>query len=267
MEKINAIDNALIDEVAEINDNPWLVEGVRIKQVQKAQEKADQKKAALQSVVAIQQDLFESGRDDARFAAQQSLNQFNIDREFAFDQYKLMSERAESAINAQAKLEELQFQRGIDLQKLDIDLERLDIARLNTEPKPKPGEIGTPKPYDANSFFTKSQINNGVLNAGIPRSEFLALSYDVQNYFINSSTKEIDVFKEVLTNVANGSEDAKDVKNEIDNSNSTPEVKEYLKKRVDSVAPAAGSSGDWNRVRSFFEGAASYVYKALTPGK
>ncbi len=68
--EISALDNAFIDKSAEINNNPWLSEGIRADMVKKEQGKYEQKKNALidnlklkQDVVGKAIDLFYKERD------------------------------------------------------------------------------------------------------------------------------------------------------------------------------------------------------------
>src|SRR3990167_2455540 len=87
------------------------------------------------------------------------------------------------------------------------------------------------------TLFTKTQQNKGASNAGLPLEEFQGLEYDVQNYFVNSTKTELEALNEVFTGIKDGKENPEDVKSEIDNSNIPPAVKEYLKSRIDAVAP------------------------------
>lgn len=110
LSKIDKMDQELADKVADVNENPWLSEGVRRMQVQKLQERYDLKRAPHSANLTILQDMYNNGRDEARYVATQTLNQYNQERNFQMDQIEMWMDQAEATQNAQFRV--AQFQQG-----------------------------------------------------------------------------------------------------------------------------------------------------------
>ena len=96
---------------------------------------------------------------------------------------------------------------------------------------------------DTTTSFTDTQENKGSSKSGIPIAEFKTLSADVKNYFINSPKDNVDTVNEVFVDIANGDADPQDEKDEIDESNLSQPVKDYIKNRIDSIAVDALADG------------------------
>lgn len=108
LEKIGALDQELADKVADVNENPWLSEGVRVSQIRKLEERYDLKRAPYASNLTTLENLWNDGREEARYVATQSLNQYNTEREFQLDQIQEMQDMAERQFEAELKLYEAQ---------------------------------------------------------------------------------------------------------------------------------------------------------------
>lgn len=115
MKQLADMDQELIEKTSEINANPWLTEGIRIAQINKLQEKYELKRGALASSLELYQSLFDSGREDLRYMTENSVNQYNKERDFAQDQY-------ESALN--------QYNRERDFA---FDVERESARRFESD--------------------------------------------------------------------------------------------------------------------------------------
>lgn len=61
--------NELNDEISEINDNPWLSEGVRVKQIERMKEKYETKLAILTNKQQIYDSLYKEGVQQAQYLA------------------------------------------------------------------------------------------------------------------------------------------------------------------------------------------------------
>lgn len=101
--KINSLDQEEADKVSDINENPWLTEGVRVSQIQKLRDRYELKRAPLSSNLEIYTDLYKTARDEAQYIATQTLNQYNNEREFQMDQIQLWMDQAEKLAKAQEK--------------------------------------------------------------------------------------------------------------------------------------------------------------------
>lgn len=70
------------EEVAAINNDPWLSEGVRVSRVRKVAEKYDIKESNLTSKMSLYQSFYDSGREDAKFVAQQAISMSHDQQQF-----------------------------------------------------------------------------------------------------------------------------------------------------------------------------------------
>ena len=119
--KIQAYDDELFDKKQEVNDNPWLTEGVRVREIQKLEDKYENKKANYVAALNRAQGLYDSGREDARWAISQTLAQYNADRNFQQGQLEFAIQRAENAREAAADARQQEFDNAIDLEQLALD--------------------------------------------------------------------------------------------------------------------------------------------------
>lgn len=101
--EVSKLDQELAEKTADINENPWYTEGVRVREIQKLQDRYDLKKAPFASNLEIAVDLYNNGREEARYVATQALNQYNSEREFQLDQIEFMADQAEKKREAQVK--------------------------------------------------------------------------------------------------------------------------------------------------------------------
>lgn len=103
LKKVNALDQQLADEISDINENPWLTDGVRRSQIQKLQERFDLKRAPHASNLTLYEDIYNNGRSEARYVAEQTLNQYNQEREFQLDEIDRWVDAAEKLAEAEEK--------------------------------------------------------------------------------------------------------------------------------------------------------------------
>ena len=71
--EIQDIDNEMTDKMIEAGDNPWLSEALRSRKIKAIQDKYSGQKEALINRLQLDQSLLESGREEAKFVAQQGL--------------------------------------------------------------------------------------------------------------------------------------------------------------------------------------------------
>lgn len=103
-QKVEELTNQMNDEIADINDNPWLVEGVRIKRIQKAQEKYAGRIDSATASMKYLNGLYSDGLAEARFLTQQTMSIYNDQVDFEQQLYRDALNRAEDRADAQTKM-------------------------------------------------------------------------------------------------------------------------------------------------------------------
>lgn len=103
--EIEDMNNKRDAEIAEVNDNPWLAEGVRQKNVEKIQTKYENKTANMTARFKLLQSTYDDARQQAQFAATTALSLYNNQQ--ALDEKKLEFQmtQAENSLEAQNKLQ------------------------------------------------------------------------------------------------------------------------------------------------------------------
>lgn len=104
MESINKeyadVQNELNDKIQDIRDNPWFSEGIRIKREESMNERYEGRLNNLTNKLKLYQSVYESGREDARFAAQQGLALYQDQQALAQDMFFKAIDIAESRAKA-----------------------------------------------------------------------------------------------------------------------------------------------------------------------
>lgn len=121
------LENEKAEKARNINDDPWLTEGVRINRLRKLDEEYEDRELILSNRLGLEQSTFESGLSEARFFATAALNQANANRSFAADQIEFAIERADKQMAAHAALEQQMFENELALEELGIDKAQLEI--------------------------------------------------------------------------------------------------------------------------------------------
>lgn len=135
------LDTKYAEQVESINNNPWLSEGNRRRRIGQAQDKYDTKRAQLTAQLQLYQGSMDDAREDAQFVATQTINQFNADRQFDFQQLQLAYQREDAKLDAQLKLAGLELQQeqfaetqrqfntslGFDMAKFEEDTRRFGL--------------------------------------------------------------------------------------------------------------------------------------------
>lgn len=126
LDEINADKKVLADEIAEINENPWISEGQRNRQIQNAQEKSNNRTAGKElqynALVAEQKNLTENARWLAGESMQAHFQQATLDlnkEKLAYDQAQAVIDAKESArrFDLQQSENDLQFVSGTENQQ------------------------------------------------------------------------------------------------------------------------------------------------------
>lgn len=139
--KIEKLDREYRDEVANINDNPWLAEGTRVIKINKLKDKYDLAKSQLVAEVTLLNTFDERAFETAKYVATTALSQYNKEREFRQDEIENALRRASTDFDQQIKLSTLKLNE----QELDERIRQfnqqyqLDVYKAN-----KPSGGGSP---------------------------------------------------------------------------------------------------------------------------
>lgn len=94
------LENQMNDEIASINDNPWLSEGLRQKKVQAVKDKYESKVNSKINEFNLLQDMYDSARQEAQYSATLATNIYQNEREFLQGQLEFITSAAEKAASA-----------------------------------------------------------------------------------------------------------------------------------------------------------------------
>lgn len=119
------LEQKFIDEVAEINSNPWLSEGVRVLRIRKLEEKYEAKRAVLAANQVLFQGLYDTARQEAQFITSTAISQFNADRTFDLQKQQFAFQKAEAMLDAQFKLQQLEADRAKTAKSSALDERKL----------------------------------------------------------------------------------------------------------------------------------------------
>lgn len=131
-------DEELADSITEINDDPWLTEGVRISRIRKETERMELKKAGVLNTLALYDKTIDSATDQARFLVKGLYDQYNADRNFTQDMIGFIYDRVDKANQAQYDLQESQDKKTQQSFENDLALAKLKIDEYNAT-KPSGG--------------------------------------------------------------------------------------------------------------------------------
>ena len=94
------LENQMNEEIASVNDNPWLSEGLRQKKVQAIQDKYESKVNSKINEFNLLQDMYNSARQEAQYAATLGTNMYQDQRNFLQSQLEFMTNAAEKVASA-----------------------------------------------------------------------------------------------------------------------------------------------------------------------
>jgi hypothetical protein len=104
--QFSELQNKLNDEIQEINDNPWLTEGIRLRRIQSLENKYEGKLNILTNQIKLFNSLYEQGLEEARFVAGAAFDQYQFDVNTQIKLAQLAQDQAE----AEARLAKLNTQ-------------------------------------------------------------------------------------------------------------------------------------------------------------
>ena len=164
------LDDKHIEEVANINLNPWISEGLRSKKVTLAQEKYEKKKDAMVDRLKLQQDV-----------VGKAISIWEKERDFRKDMLKIALDQKEKEVGRDTSdIREYRLAQSQGFQGTFLQYQ----AQVK---KPSGGGVS----------FSDTQIARGAAVANIPLADFQRLDQDSQNFFINND-KQITDFKKII---------------------------------------------------------------------
>lgn len=162
--QINTITNEMNDKVVDVNNNPWLTEGVRQREVKKIQEKYQSKIDSATNSAKYMQSLYDSGLEEARFITQQASTAYN------------------NQIDFQNELYLKALEHGYNMAEAELSLSKpISVGEGNTLYDPITGKaiFTAPKSTGGGGGLTPSQINTTVNSiAGAFDNEPIVKSYN-----------------------------------------------------------------------------------------
>jgi LysM repeat protein len=102
--KIDALNSEKAGKAADINDNPWISEAERSRQIAKLEDEYGAKEASLTNTLTLYQNTYNQGREEAQFLVTTALSQYNAEREFDLAEQKMLADQAEAQAKAIADL-------------------------------------------------------------------------------------------------------------------------------------------------------------------
>lgn len=103
--ELQALRDKKTEEATEINNNPWISETLRIKKLGNLDSKYSQKEGNLLSTLEIAQNQYDTARDEAKYVATTTLNQYNAERQFQQEQLEFLLQRADKALEREKPIE------------------------------------------------------------------------------------------------------------------------------------------------------------------
>lgn len=105
--EIEELENKRDDEIRDVNNNPWLSTSVRAKEVNKIQDAYEDRINNRTNRLKLLQETAREARQQAQFAANLAVTQFNKERDFEQGRVEFLMEQAEKRMEAERKAGEL----------------------------------------------------------------------------------------------------------------------------------------------------------------
>ena len=98
-QKFTDLQTELNDKISEINDDPWLTEGVRVGRIRSLQDKYEGRLQILTDQQKLYQSMYEQGVQEAQFVANAAFNQQQFDAQQSFNMAQLALQEQEARAN------------------------------------------------------------------------------------------------------------------------------------------------------------------------
>ena len=166
-DEIEDIENERDKKIRNINDDPWITEGVRLQRVQKIETEYEDRLANRTNRLTLLQDTRDSAIKNAQWAIGTAVSMFDAERKFQQDQLQFYYDQAqrewdnqfkvdnenrrrdEFEVELDLKLQNLSFEEqrlGFESQRLGLDQARYDLEvrkYLDTLPGASVGQFGS----------------------------------------------------------------------------------------------------------------------------
>jgi hypothetical protein len=131
------LENKMAEEIASVNDNPWLSEGLRQKKVQAVKDTYETKINNQVNEFNLLQDMYDSAKQESQYAATLATNMYQNNREFLQGQLEFMTNAAEKAASAkQIKLpalaEEYQYAKSQGFTGSFMEYQKFESTQYGT---------------------------------------------------------------------------------------------------------------------------------------
>lgn len=161
------LENQMNDEIASINDNPWLSEGLRQKKVQAVKDKYESKVNSKINEFNLLQDMYDSARQEAQYSATLATNIYQNEREFLQGQLEFITSAAEKAASAKAtklpaSAEEYQYAVSQGFDGSFMDYQKFKATQYGTETGVKPP---TSAQYKFAGYAERMESSNNTINS------------------------------------------------------------------------------------------------------
>ena len=180
-DKFGDLQNEKAEKARDINNDPWLTEGVRVQRLRRLDEEYEDRELILTNQIKLYDSLYQQGIAQAEFLAtgtqreQQFLAQFALQQQEAIaDLLKFDDSRFKTVNGGLFDLETMSFivppseGGGSGISNQQIDNERSLLGQFNSEPIVK----------DYNSILAKSLSVKKIIQAGVGGPGDLALVYE-----------------------------------------------------------------------------------------
>lgn len=107
-DELEDLENQKKDEIRAINDNPWLTEGVRLRQIQKAEEKWSDKIDSRVNKLQLLDNVRDDARQQAQFAIGTAISIWDSERKFQQAQAQMAYDQSQREFENSIRLYELQ---------------------------------------------------------------------------------------------------------------------------------------------------------------
>lgn len=151
--EIESLENERNQKISEINENPWLTEGVRKGKVDKENEKYEARINARVNRLRLEESLLDDAREETRFAVQTALNVAQQERAFKMDTFKEFLNQVEEEAKARREIQKEQAAAG----------KPLEISAGASLYDPKTGKFIATAPKEEKPLSISEKYGTGVL--------------------------------------------------------------------------------------------------------
>ncbi len=240
------------DDIMNVNNDPWLTEGVRKDRLAKIDEEYELRESNLLSKIKLTEGMYESGRQDAQFVTSGIMTQSNRTQDLNENIIMKAIDIAENRSQAEQDLLRDEKSTVMNLIETYPDAGILTTDTLETAASKASKSayfekrISSSGSGSTKTTFTTTQANKGAANAGMSIEEFMQFSDDTKNLFVNNPDF-VTVFKEDVAAFNDGNLSRDEWIANIEGGTSNETVKQDLIDYINSLTePVDTSGGFWD---------------------